>query len=313
MINIRKAAIIGCGFVGASSAFSLVHKGLFSELVLIDANHAKAEGEAMDLSHGRPFTSPMKIYAGSYDDISDCSLIIITAGANQKPGETRLDLVHKNVAIFKSIIPEITKRNFEGILLIVANPVDILTYAALKISGYPKERVLGSGTVLDSARFRYLLSEHLNVDSRSVHAYIIGEHGDSELAVWSSANVSGIGINDFCELRGHYEHDEAMDRIYRTVRDSAYEIIERKGATYYGVAMAVNRIAESIIRNEHSVLPVSSLMEGEYGLTDLCISVPTIVSAKGAEQVLEIPLSQEEKEKLQKSAAELKKVLDSAI
>lgn len=313
MINIRKAAIIGCGFVGASSAFSLVHKGLFSELVLIDANHAKAEGEAMDLSHGRPFTSPMKIYAGSYDDISDCSLIIITAGANQKPGETRLDLVHKNVAIFKSIIPEITKRNFEGILLIVANPVDILTYAALKISGFPKERVLGSGTVLDSARFRYLLSEHLNVDSRSVHAYIIGEHGDSELAVWSSANVSGIGINDFCELRGHYEHDEAMDRIYRTVRDSAYEIIERKGATYYGVAMAVSRIAESIIRNEHSVLPVSSLMEGEYGLTDLCISVPTIVSAKGAEQVLEIPLSQEEKEKLQKSAAELKKVLDSAI
>lgn len=313
MINIRKAAIIGCGFVGASSAFSLVHKGLFSELVLIDANHAKAEGEANDLSHGRPFTSPMKIYAGSYDDISDCSLIIITAGANQKPGETRLDLVHKNVAIFKSIIPEITKRNFEGILLIVANPVDILTYAALKISGYPKERVLGSGTVLDSARFRYLLSEHLNVDSRSVHAYIIGEHGDSELAVWSSANVSGIGINDFCELRGHYEHDEAMDRIYRTVRDSAYEIIERKGATYYGVAMAVSRIAESIIRNEHSVLPVSSLMEGEYGLTDLCISVPTIVSAKGAEQVLEIPLSQEEKEKLQKSAAELKKVLDSAI
>ena len=312
MINIRKAAIIGCGFVGASSAFSLVHKGLFSELVLIDANHAKAEGEAMDLSHGRPFTSPMKIYAGTYDDISDCSLIIITAGANQKPGETRLDLVHKNIAIFKSIIPEITKRNCEGILLIVANPVDILTYAALKISGYPKERVLGSGTVLDSARFRYLLSEHLNVDSRSVHAYIIGEHGDSELAVWSSANVSGIGINDFCELRGHYEHDEAMDRIYRTVRDSAYEIIERKGATYYGVAMAVSRIAESIIRNEHSVLPVSSLMEGEYGLTDLCISVPTIVSAKGAEQVLEIPLSQEEKEKLLKSAAELKKVLDSA-
>ena len=313
MINIRKAAIIGCGFVGASSAFSLVQKGLFSELVLIDANHAKAEGEAMDLSHGRPFTSPMKIYAGTYDDISDCSLIIITAGANQKPGETRLDLVHKNIAIFKSIIPEITKRNFEGILLIVANPVDILTYAALKISGYPKERVLGSGTVLDSARFRYLLSEHLNVDSRSVHAYIIGEHGDSELAVWSSANVSGIGINDFCELRGHYEHDEAMDRIYRIVRDSAYEIIERKGATYYGVAMAVSRIAESIIRNEHSVLPVSSLMEGEYGLTDLCISVPTIVSAKGAEQVLEIPLSQEEKEKLLKSAAELKKVLDSAI
>lgn len=309
MMNIQKAAVIGCGFVGASSAFSLMQKGLFSELVLIDANQAKAEGEAMDLSHGRPYTHPMQIYAGTYDDISDCALIVITAGANQKPGETRLDLVHKNVAILGAIIPEITKRNFEGILLIVANPVDILTYAALKLSGYPKERVFGSGTVLDSARFKYLLSEHLNVDSRSVHAYIIGEHGDSELAVWSGANVSGISINDFCELRGHYEHEEAMDRIYRRVRDSAYEIIERKGATYYGVAMAVARIAECIVRNEHSVLPVSSLMQGEYGMNDICISVPTIVSQDGAEQVLEIPLSEEEKEKLLQSAAELHEVL----
>lgn len=309
MVNIQKAAVIGCGFVGASSAFSLMQKGLFSELVLIDANQGKAEGEAMDLSHGRPYTHPMQIYAGTYDDISDCALIVITAGANQKPGETRLDLVHKNVGIFKTIIPEITKRNFEGILLIVANPVDILTYAALKISGYPKERVFGSGTVLDSARFKYLLSEHLNVDSRSVHAYIIGEHGDSELAVWSGANVSGIGVNDFCELRGHYEHEEAMDRIYRQVRDSAYEIIERKGATYYGVAMAVARIAECVVRNEHSVLPVSSLMQGEYGMNDICISVPTIVSQDGAEQVLEIPLNEEEKEKLLKSAAELHEVL----
>lgn len=309
-MNIQKVAVIGCGFVGASAAFSLLHKGLFSEMVLIDANHKKAEGEAMDLSHGRPFVHRMKIYAGTYDDISDCALIIITAGANQKPGETRLDLVHKNVAIFKSIIPEITKRNFEGILMVVANPVDILTYAALKISGYPKERVFGSGTVLDSARFRYLLSEHLNVDSRSVHAYIIGEHGDSELAVWSGANVAGIDINDFCELRGHYSHEESMQRIYETVRDSAYEIIERKGATYYGVGMAVSRIAEGIVRDEHSVLSVSSLMEGEYGLNDVCISVPTIVSQKGAEQVLEIPLNDIEKEKLKKSAEELHKVLE---
>lgn len=228
MVNIQKAAIIGCGFVGASSAFSLLQKGIFSELVLIDANKEKAEGEAMDISHGRPYAHPMKIYAGSYDDISDCSLIIITAGANQKPGETRLDLVHKNVAIFKSIIPEITKRGFEGILLVVANPVDILTYAALKISGYPKERVFGSGTVLDTARFRYLLSEHLQVASRSVHANIIGEHGDSELAVWSGANVAGIPINDFCELRGHYQHQESMERIYKTVRDSAYDIIQKR-------------------------------------------------------------------------------------
>lgn len=308
-MNIQKAAVIGCGFVGSSSAFSLISKGLFSELVLVDANKDKAEGEAMDLSHGRPYVSPMKIYAGDYDDIADCGLIIITAGANQKPGETRLDLVNKNVAIFKSIIPEITKRNFEGILMIVANPVDILTYAALKLSGYPKERVFGSGTVLDSARFRYLLGEHLQVDSKSVHAVIIGEHGDSELAVWSGANVSGIQVNDFCELRGHFAHEESMERIYQTVRDSAYEIIEKKGATYYGVAMAVGRIAEAVVKDSHSVLPVTSLLEGQYGIDDVCVSVPTIVSQNGAEQILEIPLSDEELEKLQASAKELHNVL----
>lgn len=308
-MNIQKAAVIGCGFVGSSSAFSLISKGLFSELVLIDANKEKAEGEAMDLSHGRPYVAPMKIYAGDYDDIADCGLIIITAGANQKPGETRLDLVNKNVSIFKSIIPEITKRNFEGILMIVANPVDILTYVALKLSGYPKERVFGSGTVLDSARFRYLLGEHLHVDSKSVHAVIIGEHGDSELAVWSGANVSGIQVNDFCELRGHYAHEESMERIYQNVRDSAYEIIKKKGATYYGVAMAVGRIAEAVIKDSHSVLPVTSLLEGQYGIEDVCISVPTIVSQSGAEQVLEIPLSEEELEKLQTSAKELHDVL----
>jgi L-lactate dehydrogenase len=311
MMDIQKAAIVGCGFVGSATAFSLVHKGLFSELVLIDADRKKAEGEAMDLSHGRPFVHPMKIYAGDYDDISDCSLIIITAGANQKPGETRLDLVHKNVRIFQSIIPEITKRDFEGILLIVANPVDILTYAALKISGYPKERVFGSGTVLDSARFRYLLSEHLEVDSRSVHAMIIGEHGDSELAVWSGANVAGIPINDFCELKGFYSHQESMEEIYCRVRDSAYEIIQRKGATYYGVAMAVSRIAESIIRDEHAVLPVSTFLEGQYGLSGLCISVPTIVSQEGAEKALEIPLSKEEIENLNQSAGELAAVIQT--
>ena len=310
-INSRKVAVIGTGFVGSSSAFALMESGLFTEMVLIDADKNRAEGEALDIAHGLPFARPMKITAGDYDDIVDAAIIVVTAGAGQKPGETRLDLVHKNVAIFKSIIPEITKRNFEGNLLIVANPVDILTYAALKISGYPKERVFGSGTVLDSARFRYLLSEHLDVDSRSVHAFIIGEHGDSELAVWSSANVAGIDIHDFCELRGHYEHDAAMERIYKEVRDSAYEIIERKGATYYGVAMAVGRNAESIIRDENSVLPVSSLMEGEYGLEDLCISVPTLVSQKGAEQVLEIPLDEKEHKKLRQSAAELKKVLET--
>ena len=191
-INERKVAVIGCGFVGAASAFSLMQSGLFSEMVLLDANRDKAEGEALDIAHGIPFARQMKIYAGDYDDIMDASIIVITAGANQKPEETRLDLVHKNVAIFKSIIPEIAKRNYEGVLLIVANPVDILTHVALKLSGLPENRVLGSGTVLDTARLKYKLGEHLNVDSRSVHAFIVGEHGDSEVAVWSSATVSGI-------------------------------------------------------------------------------------------------------------------------
>lgn len=309
MINIQKAAIIGCGFVGTSIAFSLVQKGLFSELVLIDANEKKAEGEAMDLSHGLPFTKPMEIKAGGYEDIADCAMIIITAGANQKPGETRLDLVQRNVEIYKSIIPRIVEQNQEATLLIVSNPVDIMTYVALKLSGYPSRRVIGSGTVLDTARLKYLLSRHLDVDSRSIHAFIIGEHGDSELAVWSAANVSGIPLNHFCELRGYFDHMESMDRIYQNVRDSAYEIIERKGATYYGVAMAVCRIVESVIRNEHSIMPVSVYLDGLYGLHDICLSIPTVVGQEGAEKALDIPLDLMEMGKLVYSAEELKKII----
>ena len=309
MINIQKAAIIGCGFVGTSIAFSLVQKGIFSELVLIDANEKKAEGEAMDLSHGLPFTKPMEIKAGGYEDIADCAMIIITAGANQKPGETRLDLVHKNVEIYKSIIPKIVEKNQEATLLIVSNPVDIMTYVALKLSGYPSHKVIGSGTVLDTARLKYLLSRHLDVDSRSIHAFIIGEHGDSELAVWSAANVSGIPLNHFCELRGYFDHMESMDRIYQSVRDSAYEIIEKKGATYYGVAMAVCRIAESVIRNEHSIMPISVYLDGLYGLHDICLSIPTVVGQEGAEKVLDIPLDLMEMGKLVYSAEELQKII----
>ena len=309
MINIQKAAIIGCGFVGTSIAFSLVQKGIFSELILIDANEKKAEGEAMDLSHGLPFTKAMEIKAGGYEDIADCAMIIITAGANQKPGETRLDLVHKNVEIYKSIIPKIVEKNQEATLLIVSNPVDIMTYVALKLSGYPSHKVIGSGTVLDTARLKYLLSRHLDVDSRSIHAFIIGEHGDSELAVWSAANVSGIPLNHFCELRGYFDHMESMDRIYQSVRDSAYEIIEKKGATYYGVAMAVCRIAESVIRNEHSIMPISVYLDGLYGLHDICLSIPTVVGQEGAEKVLDIPLDLMEMGKLVYSAEELKKII----
>lgn len=313
MMNLRKVAVIGCGFVGSSIAFSLMQRGIYSEMVLIDANHAKAEGEAMDLGHGLPYTASMDIYAGDYKDVADCSLIIITAGANQKPGETRLDLIEKNVGILKSIIPQITATGFEGILMMVANPVDVLTYAALKISGYPKERVFGSGTVLDTARLKYLLGKHLDVDSRSVHATIIGEHGDSELPVWSAANVSGIELNHFCELRGHYNHEASMEKLYEDVRDSAYAIIERKGATYYGIAMAVARIAECIVKNEHAVLPVSAVLEGEYGLSGLALSIPSVVGKNGIEKVLEIPLDEKESKALQDSAAQLKAVIDSLI
>ena len=309
MLNHRKAAIIGCGFVGSAIAFSLIQRGLFSELVLIDANRDKAEGEAMDLSHGLPYIAAMDVYAGTYDDLSDCALVIVTAGANQKPGQTRLELIGQNVSILNSIIPEITARPFEGTLLVVSNPVDVLTYAAFRISGYPAHRVMGSGTVLDSARLKYLLGEHLDVDSRSIHAVIIGEHGDSELAVWSGANVSGVPLNTFCEMRGRFDHEAAMARLYEDVRDSAYEIIRRKGATYYGIAMAVARIAECIVKDERAILPISVVLGGQYGLRDLALSIPAIVGRRGVEQVLEIPLADGERDALNASASQLREVI----
>ena len=271
--NPRKAVMVGCGFVGSASVFALMQSGLFSEIVLIDADKDKAEGEAMDISHGVPFARPMKIYAGDYDDAADAAIIIVSAGAGQKPGETRLDLVHKNVAIFKSIIPEIAKRGFDGILLIVANPVDILTQVALKLSGLPEERVIGSGTVLDSARLKYQLGEHLAVDSRSVHAFIVGEHGDSEVVAWSSANVSGVELSKMCEMRGHYQHKENTQEIAAKVKNSAYDIINKKHATYYGIAMSVRRICEVIMRDEKSILPVSHMMHGAYGIEGVALSM----------------------------------------
>ena len=307
--NVRKVVMIGCGFVGAACSFAIMQSGLFSEMVLIDADKAKAEGEALDISHGVPFAKPIKIYAGDYDDIKDASLVIITAGANQKPGETRLDLVKKNISIFKSIIPEIKKREFNGVLLIVANPVDILTTVALKLSGLPENKVIGSGTVLDTARLKYELGNHLNVDSRSVHAFIIGEHGDSEIAAWSSANVSGIPLHKFCEMRGYCDHEGNMIRIAESVKNSAYEIIEKKKATYYGVAMAVKRICEAIVRDEKSILPISSMMKGDFGINGISLSMPAIVGKDGVECLVPIQLNEEEISKLQKSAQTLKNTL----
>jgi len=312
-INLRKIAIVGCGFVGAATAYTLMQSGMFSEMVLLDADFKKAEGEAMDISHGVPFAKPMKIYAGSYNDIADATIIAVTAGAGQKPGETRLDLVKKNVGIFKSIIPEIAKLNYKGILLIVSNPVDILTYTAVKLSCLPESKVIGSGTTLDTARLKYRLGEHLGVDSRSVHAFIIGEHGDSELAVWSSANVSGIPLNAFCEMRGYFNHEKAMAEIAESVKNSAYEIIERKKATYYGIAMAVRRICEAIVNDEKTIMPISHVIHGKYGAGEISLSMPAIIGKNGVEGEAPISLSESEAEALKKSAVALKAVADDVF
>ena len=280
-------------------------------MILIDADQDRAEGEALDISHGTPFARPMKIYAGTYQDLVDAAVIIITAGANQKPDETRLDLVNKNTKIMRAIIRDIMKYGCEGVLLVVSNPVDILTYEALKISGLPKNRVIGSGTVLDTGRLKSELAEHLGVDSRSIHAFIIGEHGDSEIAAFSSANVSGVPLNDVCEMRGYFHHEAAMREIAQTVKNSAYEIIDKKKATYYGIAMAVRRICEAIVRDEKSILPVSVMLDDFYGLKDVVLSMPAIVGANGAEGLMPITLNEEERKQLEASANVLKEVIDS--
>lgn len=307
--NPKKAAIIGCGFVGAATAFTLMQSKLFSELVLLDANHDKAVGEAEDIGHGIPFAGEMDIYAGGYDDIADCSMIIITAGANQKPNETRLDLVQKNVAIYKDILSEIMQRNYEGILLVVSNPVDILTYVAQKLSGLPEHRVIGSGTVLDTARLKYALSQQLDVDSRNIHSFIIGEHGDSEIVAWSSTNISGVPLDQFLEMRGHMHPDMDKQEIAEKVKNSAYDIIAKKDATYYGIAMSVRRICECMIRDEKSILPISTNMHGDFGIEDVCLSMPTILSAEGMETHIPIKLSETEQENLKQSADTLKHIL----
>ena len=311
MLNMQKCAVIGCGNVGATCAYSLIQESIISEIVLIDANKRKAEGEAMDLSHALPLISPIKIYAGEYSDLSDAAIIIIAAGANQYPGETRIDLLSRNAVILKSILSEIKKYNSDAILLLVSNPVDVLTYITLKQSGFPPSHVIGSGTVLDTSRLKSLVGKMLEVDSRNVHTFIIGEHGDSEVAVWSSANISGIDLCDFCEIKGIKNYEEKLSEMFEEVRTSAYKIIENKGATYYAIAEAVKRIVESIIRDEESILPVSTLVEGHYGLHDICLGVPAIIGKNGVKDVLDIPLSDEEYNLLHASAQALRSAVDS--
>jgi L-lactate dehydrogenase len=303
-----KVVIVGAGEVGSTFAYALMINGLATDIVLIDQDRRRAEGHVMDLNHCLSFVRPAKITAGDYGDCQDASLVVVTAGAAQKPGETRLDLVRKNTDIFKDIIPQIAKHN-PHILLIVANPVDILTYVALKLSGYSMNRVIGSGTTLDTARFRYLLSQHCGVDARNVHAYILGEHGDSEVPIWSGANIGTVSLAQYCPACERHCREDERDRIFDQVKNAAYEIIERKGATGFAIGLALVRIAETIIRNENSVLTVSSLIDGYYGIDDVCLSVPAIVNQNGIAQVLTVDLSKSEKERLQYSASVLKDLI----
>lgn len=313
-----RIAIVGTGNVGATFAYALLQSGLAAEIVLIDRNHTRAEGEAMDLNHAVPLAHATRIWAGTYEDTAGAAVTVITAGSGQKEGETRLDLVSRNYEILKGIIPEIVKNNPTGIILIATNPVDILSYAAWKISGLPSERVIGSGTILDTARFRYLLSEHAGVDAKSVHAYIIGEHGDSEVPVWSSANIGGMDLKDYCpgNCEGYCEEcckdfdSEVYEKIFRDTRDAAYEIIKRKGATYYAIGNGLLRIVEAILRGQDSVLSVSTLITGYYGINDVYLSLPSVIGHNGVKRTMFLKLNEKEKLGIQNSANVLHDTLD---
>ena len=305
----NKVAIVGTGNVGATLAYSLLNSGLANEIVLIDRNLSKAEGEAMDLNHAVPMAKPTKIYAGDYSNCFGAAITVVTAGAAQKPGETRLDLAAKNTEIIKDIILEIVKFNPQGLILIATNPVDILTYAAIKYSGLSPNRVFGSGTILDTARFRYLLSQRFEVDSRSVHAYIIGEHGDSEVPVWSLANIAGMQLKDYCIVNKMGCGVSELNDIFEKTRDAAYHIIERKGATFYAIASGLVRILEAILRDQSTVLSVSSLISNYYDLDNVCFSLPTVIDRGGIERVIKLKLSDEERAGLKKSARVLKETI----
>lgn len=306
-----RVAVIGMGNVGATFAYALLLSGLAAEIVLIDVNRAKAEGEAMDLSHTEPFAHPTRIWAGDYSDCAGADVIVLTAGAAQHPGETRLDLVKRNTAIFQKIIPEVAKNCSQGILLIATNPVDVLTYLSLKLSGMSPQRVIGSGTILDTARFRHLLSEYFGVDPRSVHAHIIGEHGDSEVPAWSLANIAGMRLPEFAKASGIPYDEQKMEDIFKQTRDAAYAIIQRKGATFYAVAAGLMRIVEAILRDQHTILSVSSSITGTYGISDVCLSLPTILNRNGVERVLHLELSPSEQAGLRHSAEVLKRTIAS--
>lgn len=306
-----RVAIVGAGHVGATFAYALLLRGIASEIVLINLNQERAEGEAMDLNHGMLFTQPVHVWAGDFADCESADIVVLAAGVAQNPGETRLDLLKRNVDVFKKIVPPIVQYNPEAILIIVTNPVDVLTYVTWKISGLPASQVIGSGTILDTARFRYLLSQHFQVEPRSVHAYIIGEHGDSQVPVWSLANIAGIRLDEYSHLNGHSLDIAEKAEIALNTRSAAYEIIRRKGATYYAIAAGLERIIEAIVRNENSVLTVSSLVNNLYGLNGVSMSLPSVINREGVAQSLELPLAEEEYGALDRSSRIIREAIGS--
>ena len=304
-----KAVIVGAGAVGSTTAYTLMLGGLFKEIVLIDVNKDKAEGDALDMSHGVSLVKPVIVTAGDYCDCSDADIIIITAGIPQKEGQTRLDLLKENVELFKKIVKSImTYAPNDVILMTVSNPVDILTYVTYKLSGLKKNQVLGSGTVLDTSRLKYMISKKTGVDARNCHTYIIGEHGDSEVAAWSVTNIGGMTMHEFCKYTGKCDMND-LDKMYQDVKNAAYDIISKKGATYYAIALAVSRICEAIVGDENSILTVSGIFEGEYGIRDVALSVPTMVGKGGVERIFEVPFGKEEIKGLNDSAITLSDIL----
>ena len=310
----KKVVIVGTGFVGTSIAYSIVNQGITEELVLIDIDMARAEGEAADLLHGVPFgPSRTKIRASDYNDCRNADVIIVTAGVNQKPGETRLALVERNAVIMKGIIKNIMESGFNGILVIASNPVDILTYIAWKESGLPHSQVMGSGTTLDTARLRSGLSEYFDVDPRNIHTYIMGEHGDTEFATWSHSTIASQPIEEYIQKRKDKYNKDDLEKIFVETRDAAYYIIERKKATYFGIGMCVARITKAILNNERSILPVSVYLDGLYGQSDVFSSAPSIISRKGVESIIELDLSEDEKGKLNHSISVLKETMKPVL
>jgi len=306
-----KVAIVGAGNVGATTAFALMNSGTVSEIALIDIDREKAEGEAMDLSHGGAFVEPVDVYVGDYEDCWDADVVVITAGASQKPGESRMELLERNVAIFEDMVPQITERiDPETVLLVVTNPVDILSYVTWDVSNLPHERIIGSGTVLDTARFKQVLSQQCDVAAQNVHAYVIGEHGDSEVPVWSSAHLAGMSFDDYCASCRMECGSDVKDELSEKVAGAAYEIIEKKGATNYAVALATTEIIDAIVRDEDAILTVSTRMQGQHGLDDVYLSLPTVVNRRGVRQVLEYDLTDWEHEQLHASAETLQERLD---